>query len=123
MRMLLVRSPLDYWWQLLPGVLLFGLGMSITVAPLTSAILGAAPVEQTGIASAINNAVSRVAGLIAIALAGVIAGETLDRTGLERALLVTAALLVAGGVVSALGIRDEAWQRGRQPAAPSERKS
>lgn len=104
--LLTVRQSIDYWWQVLPGLLVFGLGLAITVAPLTSAILGAPPTAQAGIASAVNNAVSRVAGLVAIACVGFVVGTSLDTDGLHRALIVTAVLLVTGGVVSWLGIRN-----------------
>lgn len=60
----------DYWTQLLVPILLFGFGLAITVAPLTSAILGDVPKDQAGIASAVNNAVARIAGLIAVAAVG-----------------------------------------------------
>ncbi len=96
----------NYWTDLLPGVLLFGLGLAITVAPLTSAILGAINPAQSGIGSAINNAIARVAGLVAIAMIGVIVGGTLDVAGFQRGLIVTAALLIGGGIVSAIGIRN-----------------
>jgi EmrB/QacA subfamily drug resistance transporter len=95
-----------YWTQVLPGMVVFGLGLSITVAPLTAAILGAVPPSDAGIASAVNNAVSRVAGLVVIACAGVILGGALDVDSFHRALWVTAALLVAGGLISLVGIRD-----------------
>ncbi|HMH31168.1 MAG TPA: MFS transporter [Methylomirabilota bacterium] len=62
----------NYWTQLLPTILIFGLGLSITVAPLTAAILGDVPPKQAGIASAVNNAVSRIAGLVAVAAVGAI---------------------------------------------------
>ena len=104
--MLAARAPLNYWWQILPGVVLFGLGLSITVAPLTAAVLGSIDPTQSGIGSAINNAVSRVAGLLAIASAGAIVGGTLDYGSFHRVMLVTAALLFAGAVVSAVGIRN-----------------
>lgn len=95
----------DYLTQILPGVLLFGLGLAATVAPLTAAILGSISEAQSGIGSAINNAVSRVAGLIAIAFIGVILGGQVTAAGFHRVLIVAAALLIAGGVVAALGIR------------------
>ncbi|MFG6504208.1 MFS transporter [Microbacterium sp. P05] len=104
--LLLVRPDFDYWTQVLPGVLVFGFGLTITVSPLTSAILGAIDIEQSGIASAVNNAVSRVAGLIAIAMVAVIAGGSLDLDGFYRAAVVTAILMAAGGVISLLGIRN-----------------
>ena len=104
--MLLIGDPFDYWWQLLPGVLVFGVGLTLTVSPLTSAILGAIDTRRSGIASAVNNAVSRVAGLIVIAMLAVIVGGTLNLTGVHRALTVTAVLLILGGIVSFLGIRN-----------------
>jgi len=104
--MLTVGADVHYWWQLLPGLLVFGLGLSITVAPLTSAILGAIDPTKAGIGSAINNAVARVAGLIAIACASLIVGETLDRDGFYRAMIATAVMLIVGGVISWFGIRN-----------------
>ncbi len=95
-----------YWTEILPGVLLFGFGMTLTVAPLTSAILGAIDARQAGIGSAINNAVSRVAGLIAIAMLGLVVGAHLDFGGFRRGMLLTAVLLFLGGLVSLLGIRN-----------------
>ncbi|CAM4439552.1 MFS transporter [Corallococcus exiguus] len=104
--MLRVGTPLDFWTQMLPGVLVFGLGLTTTVAPLTAAVLGSVHKAQAGIGSAINNAIARVAGLIAIAFAGLIVGPRLDVAGFHRAMLVSAVLLVLGGVTSALGIRN-----------------
>ena len=103
---LLMGSHPDYWIEVLPGVILFGLGLTITVAPLTSAILGSISQAQSGIGSAINNAVSRVAGLIATAMIGLIIGSQLDVNGFHRGMLVTAVLLILGGIVSAIGIQN-----------------
>ena len=61
-----------YLTDMLPGVVLFGLGLALTVAPLTAAVLGAAGSAHSGVASGINNAVARVAGLIAIAVVGAV---------------------------------------------------
>ena len=61
----------DYVTQVLPGLLVFGLGLSATVAPLTAAVLGGVEVEHAGIASGINNSIARVAGLLSVAVAGV----------------------------------------------------
>lgn len=104
--MLLIGDPFVYWWQVLPGILVFGVGLTLTVSPLTSAILGAIDPSRSGIASAVNNAVSRVAGLIVIAMLAVIVGGTLDLNGVHRAMIVTAVLLILGGIVSFLGIRN-----------------
>jgi EmrB/QacA subfamily drug resistance transporter len=97
--------PVDFWLHVLPGIVLVGLGLAITVAPLTSAVLGSIHPGQAGIGSAINNAVARVAGLVAIAMTGTIVGSTLDVAGFQRAMVVVAALMFAGGIVSWLGIR------------------
>ncbi|MDR7384561.1 EmrB/QacA subfamily drug resistance transporter [Promicromonospora iranensis] len=104
--MLSIDETAFYPTQVLPGQLVFGLGLSITVAPLTAAILGAVPTQDAGIGSAVNNAVARVAGLVTVAFAGVITGGVLDVDTFHRALLVTAALLVAGGLLSLAGIRN-----------------
>jgi hypothetical protein len=104
--LLLVGEKVNYWFDVLPGVLVFALGISITVAPLTAAILGSIPASQGGIGSAVNNAVARVAGLIAIAMLGVIIAGALDVVSFHRVLIVTAALLFVGGIVSFVGIRN-----------------
>jgi MFS family permease len=62
----------DYVTEVLPGVLVFGLGLSATVAPLTAAVLGSVEQGHSGVASGINNAVARVAGLLAIAALGAV---------------------------------------------------
>lgn len=104
--LLTVSEEFSYWWQVLPSVLVFGVGLTLTVSPLTAAILGAIEESRSGIASAVNNAVSRVAGLVVIALLATILGGSLDLDGFHRAAVVTALLLAAGGVTSFLGIRD-----------------
>lgn len=101
-----IQTPFDFVSQALPGVVLFGLGMSMTVAPLTSAILGAIDSERSGIASAVNNALSRVAGLVAIALLGAVIGTLVDDAWLDNALLLCAALMLTGAITSAVGIRN-----------------
>ena len=101
-----VTGEVIFWTQILPGVIVLGLGMAITVAPLTSAILGAVDPARAGIGSAVNNAVARIAGLIAVACTGIIVGSTLDLPGYHRAAWACAAFLVVGGVVSFLGIRN-----------------
>lgn len=104
--LLSVTDEFSYWTQVLPSVLVFSLGLTITVAPLTSAVLGAIEPERSGIASAINNAVARVAGLIVIAALAAVVGGDLDLHGFYRAAIVTAVLMIAGGVVSFLWIQN-----------------
>ena len=110
--LLLVAADFDYWWQVLPAMIVMGLGLSLTVAPLTAAILGAIDEAHSGIASAVNNAVSRVAGLLVVAMLSTIVGGTLDLDGFHSAAWVTATLLVLGGIVSWIGIR-------RNPGEPA----
>jgi EmrB/QacA subfamily drug resistance transporter len=75
-------TQVNYWTQVFPAIVLFGVGLAITVAPLTAAILGDVKPAQAGIASAVNNAVARVAGLIAVAAVGAVVatqfGSVLD---------------------------------------------
>jgi EmrB/QacA subfamily drug resistance transporter len=104
--MLTSEVPVNYWTQLMPGILLFAVGLSATVAPLTAAILGSVSEQQAGIGSAVNNAVSRVAGLIGVALLGLVVGAELDLAGFHRVLTVTAVLFILGGLVSAVGIQN-----------------
>lgn len=104
--MLAVDQSVNYWTQILPGMVLFGVGLAITVAPLTSAILGAVNPKQAGIGSAVNNAVARIAGLVAIATIGVTVGTDLTLEGFHRGLVLMALLLFIGGVISAIGIRN-----------------
>lgn len=106
--LLLTAEDFVYWTQVLPAMIVLGLGLAITVSPLTAAILGAITSERSGIASAVNNAVSRVAGLLTIAMLGAIVGGSLDLDGFHRAAIVAAILLTAAGVVSFLGIRNPA---------------
>ena len=115
-----VGQSVNYFLNVLPGILLFAVGLSMTVAPLTAAVLGSVSAAQSGIGSAVNNAVARVAGLVAIAMLGVIIVGKLDVDGFHRVLIVTAALLILGGLVSFVGIRNPrkvAQPSGEQPAA------
>lgn len=98
--------PTAYWTDILPGIILFGLGLSMTVAPLTSAILGSIKSSQAGVGSAVNNAVSRIAGLLSIAVIGIFIGTAITQDGFHIGMVLCSVLLAAGGVVSAVGIRN-----------------
>jgi hypothetical protein len=102
-----VNMPANYWTELLPGILLFGLGLSVTVAPLTSAILGSIQSKQAGIGSAVNNAVARIAGLLAVAVVGILIGTSVDLQGFKIGITACSALLIIGGLISAAGIRNK----------------
>ncbi len=125
-----------YLGSVLPGMTLFGLGLSATVAPLTATVLAAAPVEHAGMASGVNNAVARAGGLLVVAalpaLVGLSAGAYTDPVAMEpafrRAMLLCAALLAAGGLFSLATIRtprggarhDGGAEAGEEPPHPPE---
>ncbi len=101
-----------YLTGVLPGVATFGAGMAITVAPLTAAVLGSVSDEQTGVASGVNNAVARFAGLIAVAalpaLAGIGVGEQIAQSiadGYATAMRIAAIATASGGVIAAITVR------------------
>ncbi|HEX5714022.1 MAG TPA: MFS transporter [Solirubrobacterales bacterium] len=115
----------SYVGDVLPAVVVFGLGLSATVAPLTATVLDSVEERRVGIASGVNNGVSRVAGLLAIAVLGAIVSAQFDAsapgvaggpltaaapdastTAFHLGCLVAALLTFAGGLVSALGIEN-----------------
>ena len=114
---LLIRSPgsSSYVTGVLPAMLVFAIGLTITVAPLTTTALGAAPAEHAGIASAINNYVARVGSLLAVAVLPAVAGisgksYTHARAlseGFRKAMIITAVMCVLGGIIAAVGIRNQ----------------
>jgi EmrB/QacA subfamily drug resistance transporter len=97
----------NYPTRVLPAVVVLGLGLAATVAPLTATVLAAAPEHAAGTASAVNNDVARVAGLVAMAV--------LPAAGFNRAVLVAGALCVLGGLLAAATIRNP--RRVEAPAA------
>lgn len=86
-------GPGAYWWTFFPGLLVLGLGMGITVAPLTSTVMGAVSSEQSGVASGVNNAVTRTAQALA--------------TGLLGALIVVVFGRALGGALEGLQLPEE----------------
>jgi EmrB/QacA subfamily drug resistance transporter len=112
----------DYVRDVLPAVLVLGLGLATTVAPLTATALAAAPPEHSGIASAVNNDVARAAALVAVALLPAAAGITgsayehpaaLDH-GFGVAMVISAVTCAVGGALAALLIRNDATAVGTE---------
>src|SRR4051794_15369906 len=95
-----------YVTEVLPALVVFALGLSMTVAPLTATVLADADERNAGIASAVNNAIARVASLLGVALVGVVVGERLTTAGFHHVMLVAAALVAFGGLLALVGIRD-----------------
>ncbi len=114
--LLLLRTGTDtsYLGDLLPSLLVFSLGLAMTVAPLTATVLADANETDAGIASAVNNAVARVAGLVGISLVGVVVASQLPGDtfapnagsvrAFHEAVLICAGLVGAGGIAGAIGI-------------------
>ncbi|MEZ0067502.1 EmrB/QacA subfamily drug resistance transporter [Streptacidiphilus sp. MAP12-20] len=104
----------SYVTEVLPAVLVLGLGLAATVAPLTSTALSSAPAAHAGMASAVNNDVARAASLIAVAVLPALAGITGSAylhpaefsAGFHRASLISAALCVLSGLLAAALIRN-----------------
>jgi predicted MFS family arabinose efflux permease len=131
-------ADVNYVTDVLPGVLVFGLGLSATVAPLTNTVLGAVPQHHAGVASGINNQIARVASLLAIAVVGAVVAARFESelggstdvaplsggspdvvaasvSAFEAGLMLGGALVVIGGVVSLVGIVNP-----RRAAEPSQ---
>jgi EmrB/QacA subfamily drug resistance transporter len=110
----------NYLVEVLPAVLVFGLGLAMTVAPLTATAMSSAPAERSGLASAVNNTVARTGSLLAVALLPAVAGITGDsylhppvfETGFQHAAFIAAIICAAGGVLAAVTIRN-----GQRPGA------
>jgi EmrB/QacA subfamily drug resistance transporter len=111
--MLLMVDPGDsYLTSILPGIVVFGAGLTLVVAPVTATVLAAADASHAGIASGVNNAVARVAGLLAVAVLPVVAGLTGDAfydpakmtSGFHMAMAVCAVLSALGGILAWLTI-------------------
>lgn len=113
-----------YAAAVLPGVVVFALGLSLTVAPLTSTVLSAGGEAHAGVSAAVNNAVARIGGLIAVAVipaaAGISATDAFGAPsfsdGYSRGMLIAAAVCAAGGVLAAVTIRNPPRVDADQPA-------
>jgi EmrB/QacA subfamily drug resistance transporter len=134
--MLRIGAGADYLTDVLPAILVFGLGLSATVAPLTATVLDSVPEHRVGIASGINNGVSRVAGLLAIAILGAvisarfaaIAGPGVSggpltahapdasTSAFHLGVLIAGILMILGGIASGFGIENP---KRRTEAVPS----
>jgi EmrB/QacA subfamily drug resistance transporter len=105
------------WWAILPGLLVGGVGMAITMAPTTAAAMGSVPVDKAGVGSAVINSMRQVGGSLGIAIMGALVATTVSVKpfdpryatqfvpGYHRALHVGAAILLAGALVAVLTIR------------------
>ncbi len=114
--LLLLRTGIDtsYVSDVFPALVLFAIGLSTTVAPLTAAVLADADEGDAGIASAINNAIARIAGLVGVSVVGLVAAQTLvgdsftaddaSVRAFHQVVVVCAALLAAGGIAGLVGI-------------------
>ncbi|WP_394843857.1 MFS transporter [Pendulispora brunnea] len=118
-----IGSNVSYLADVLPAVLLFGVGLSLAVAPLTATVLASADPSRAGIASGVNNATARTGGLLAVAALPLLAGLPHDYTdhaafmsGFRTAMLACAALFSFAGVLAWLLIRGNALDAG--PKAP-----
>jgi len=124
--MLRIGSEADYVTEVLPAILVFGLGLSATVAPLTATVLDSVEERHVGIASGINNGVSRVAGLLAIAVLGAVISARFDAvagpgvsggpltahaaaastSAFHLGVVIAGILMILGGIASGLGIEN-----------------
>ena len=126
---LLLMTTIDpgdsYLTGVLPSILVFGVGLTLVVAPVTATVLAAAPANHSGIASGVNNAVARVGGLLAVAVLPVAAGITGDRfydpsemtAGFHTGMAICAVLSALGGVLAWLTISSEVLHAEPEPGA------
>lgn len=112
-----------YLGAVLPPILVFGLGLTLVVAPITATVLAAADPNHAGVASGVNNAVARTAQLAAVAgfplIAGLSGSDYRDPAGLadgfDTAMLAAAVLSAAGGILAWLTISNDLLERAKEP--------
>ncbi|MFI6867435.1 MFS transporter [Nocardia sp. NPDC050406] len=116
----------SYLRDVLPAALVFGAGLSLAVAPLTATVLASASERHAGVASGVNNAVARAAGLLSVAAIPPLAGLTGDAynnlstfdNGFRTALFICVVLMVAAAVLTFLTVRDDALRTAAPAAEP-----
>jgi EmrB/QacA subfamily drug resistance transporter len=116
------------FWSLLPGLVLGGVGMPLTMTPSAAAATRAVPVEKAGVGSAVLNAFRQVGGSIGIALLGAIMAAHLAKpptvdsfmNGFEKALLVAAGIAISAAVVAALLVRPHDLRESEERVTPAE---
>jgi EmrB/QacA subfamily drug resistance transporter len=126
--LLMVDADTSYWIDVLPGMMLFALGLSCLVAPLTATVLAAAPDRWAGIASGVNNAVARAGSLLAVAALPVAVGLSGDDyndpiafdEGYQTAMIVCAVLLLGGAAFGWVGLRGTHGDPSLVPAASTD---
>ncbi|WP_441248638.1 MFS transporter [Kitasatospora sp. McL0602] len=124
--MLRIDAGASYWTAVLPSVVVLGCGMTLLVAPLTATVLAAVEVRRAGIASGVNNAAARAAGLLTVAALPALAGLSGEAyqipnevdSAFHTAMLICAGLLAAGALLAAATIRSDALAPDRPVAAP-----
>jgi MFS family permease len=119
------------WWNILPGLLVGGVGMAIVMAPTTAAAMGSVPVDKAGVGSAVINSMRQVGGSLGIAVMGALVATTVSVTpfspvfpgqfveGYHRALHVGAAITLAGAVVAVATVRKIRHVEPRGAAEPA----
>jgi hypothetical protein len=135
----LMQSRTDFWRWGVPGIVVFALGLSMVVAPITSTALGSAPGRFSGVASGLNQTFSRLGNLLAVAVLGLVVLVVYESNGGDRgvpiargqhdqvlraasmdafrvAMLVSAGLALAGAVVAAFGISNADARRSSERA-------
>jgi MFS family permease len=120
------------WWDILPGLVVGGVGMAITMAPTTAAAMGSVPVAKAGVGSAVINSMRQVGGSLGIALMGALVATAVSVTpfnpafptqfveGYHRALHVGAAITLAGALVAVTTIRKISHAEEPEPRGAAE---